>query len=436
MTPRRILLLGWLGAFLYAFPGYMSFDSVVQLEQARTGRFRDDHPPAMAALWQLTEVFVSGPVGMLVLQLTAFLVGTYLLFKTKMSERAAAIAASLVLVFPPVLNTMAVIWKDSQMAAYLVLGAALLLSPRRGGRLAGVFFLALATAMRHNALAMTLPLVVVLFTWTPSHRCWKRYAIAFATWILVTMSARVFTSQLAGQHTYMWHRSLALLDIVGTLRFTEDMPDAELHRELAGTPLRYSVDLQRHTRDVINPEASPTHQLWDSTNSFFFEPKTHEERTAVARAWKSIVTAHPFAYARYRWIVFSQLTQLDDTAPGSPIYCWFTDVQNPFGSRERIGHAAGPSGLQGNVQQAMFWIGDTVLFHVSVYAVLALLLIPFAFRERTVVALLASAIVSEAALFVIAPTVDVRYSFWLVVGTLDAAILLVAIRSNVQRSSR
>ena len=31
MTPRRILVLGWVVFLVYAYPGYMSYDSVVQL---------------------------------------------------------------------------------------------------------------------------------------------------------------------------------------------------------------------------------------------------------------------------------------------------------------------------------------------------------------------------------------------------------------------
>lgn len=436
MTPRRVLILGWLGAFLYAFPGYMSFDSIAQLQQARWDYFRDDHPPAMAALWQLTEVFVTGPAGMLVLQLTAFLVGAYLLFKTKLSPRGAAIAASLLLWFPPVLNTMSVIWKDSQMAGYLLLGTALLLSPRRGVRIGGLAFLALGTAMRHNALAMTMPIVVIMFAWDPTHRWWKRYAIAFAAWIAITMSARVASNALSSQTMYMWHRSLALLDIVGTLQYADDIPDEQLKQDLAGTRLRYDRDLQRHTRDIIDPKVSPTEQLWDTTNKFFLKPWTEEERAAVSRAWKKIVPTHPIAYAKYRWVLFSQLTQLDDTPLGSPIYFWFTDIQDIYGSGNKVDYAAGPSRFQDHAHVVMWWLGDTSMFHVSLYVILSLLLVPFGIRDRTTLGLLASGIVSEASLFVIAPTVDVRYSFWLVITTACALVLIVAARSNARRSAR
>src|SRR5580765_1452611 len=62
---------------VYAFPGYMSSDSFWQLEQARTHRFTDWHPPAMAALWTCVELVVRGPAGMLVLQGALFIGGLW-----------------------------------------------------------------------------------------------------------------------------------------------------------------------------------------------------------------------------------------------------------------------------------------------------------------------------------------------------------------------
>jgi hypothetical protein len=39
MTPRQILLVGWAGFLLYAWPGFMSFDSIYQLQESRSGYF-------------------------------------------------------------------------------------------------------------------------------------------------------------------------------------------------------------------------------------------------------------------------------------------------------------------------------------------------------------------------------------------------------------
>ncbi len=427
-SSRAILVVGWLGMMLYAFPGYMSYDSVAQLMEARLGWFDDGHPPAMAFLWGNVDGFVAGPVGMLVIQVTCFLIGAYLILRQRLAPRGAAVCAVLVLWFPPVANTMSVIWKDSQMAAFMLLGTALLLEPRRHWKIIGLVLLGLATALRYNALAMTIELVVLLFVWNPTWHWWKRYALGLLAFVVITVGARVVTTALTDTPRFMWHRSIALLDIVGTLRYAPDIPEATLEQELAGTPLVVPNDLQARARKTWRPDVSRTEQLWDATDRFFERPDTPSEREAVARAWRAIVFAHPKAYLEYRWVLFAQLIQLDDTQLGSPVYFWFGDIQDLARSAVYSDHDAGPSGLQSALHQVMEWLGETWLFHVSVYVGLALLLLPFCWGDRLTFALLSSGLAGELFLFVIAPTVDVRYSFWLVLTTVLAVILITARR--------
>src|SRR5436190_2041437 len=81
IKPRHILGVGWLLVLLYAFPGFMSTDSIDQLTQARTGVYTDWHPPLMALVWKLLDGIVSGPVLMLVLQTGLFLFGSWKLLE-------------------------------------------------------------------------------------------------------------------------------------------------------------------------------------------------------------------------------------------------------------------------------------------------------------------------------------------------------------------
>jgi hypothetical protein len=432
VKPRTILGLGWLGMIVYAFPGYMSYDSVAQLFEARLGWFHDAHPPAMSYLWENVDRIVAGPTAMLLIQVTCFLAGAYLLLRTRLAPRTAAILAVLVLWFPPVANAMGVIWKDSQMAAYALLGTALLLSPRLRVRLAGLALLGLATAMRYNALAMTFAIVILLFVWSDAHRGIKRYAIALLAWVAITFAARVATTALTDYPRFIWHQSLALLDMVGTIRELPDLPDAELQRDLAGTPLLATTNLSALAKATYHPDLSPTEQLWEATDKFFSRPSTAEERAAVTRAWKTIVLGHPVAYAKYRTIVFLQLTQLDSTPLGSPVYFWFGDIQDLERSAVYVDHAAAPSRIQNVLHEVMAWLGDTWMFRVALYLILSVVLLAFAVRDRLVGALLLSGLMGELFLYVIAPTVDVRYSFWLLVMAVLSSLLIIARR--MQRS--
>lgn len=429
LRPRSILAIGWLGLFAYAYPGYMSFDPIQQLGEARSGDFGDWHPPAMAALWRLVECVVAGPVGMLVIQSGCFLIGAYLLLRRAMSERAAAVCASCLLLFPSVSAVMGVIWKDSQMAGFLMLGTALVLTARRRDRIAGLAVLLLASLMRHNAFTMTFPLVILLFQWNLEHRGLRRYAVGAVAWVAITAASFAITARLTRHPQYTWYRSSGLIDIVGTLRYSGPLTDEQIHPLLEGLRVVPTHDLGHAVRRAYNPSWA-FDAIWPQDKKFFDEPQNDEERLAVAHAWKNVVLGHFGAYLRYRVDIFIRVLSLGHPPPGSPIYVWFSDVQDPFGSAQRIQHLASPSRLQHGLQVAMIWLGTTWLFHVYVYLILALALLAFCRRDRTTFALLASGLTGEAALFFAAPTTDYRYSFWLVVVTVMAVMLVVARRAG------
>jgi hypothetical protein len=444
MTPRRILVVGWLVVVLYAYPGYMSYDSVLQLLQARDGVYTGGHPPLMGVLWGITDSLIAGPLGMLVIQVTCFLAGAYLLLRRCMSERAAALCACVIAWVPPISAVLAVIWKDSQMTGFLALGAALLLSERRGVRLGGLALMFLATAMRYNALAITFPLVVLLFAWDPAQRWWKRHGIALGAWLLVTLAANVVNARLAsdGDRVYLWHDALALADITGTLRYADDIPDDTLRTQLAGTPLLVTAEIQATARSSQRAEDLPERKvmtfgtgeyipaLWVTTFHLFRESSTPEERSAISRAWRTIVLGHPGAYLTYRWHVTRERIHLGDRDIPSGTYVWFTDVIDAEGSRAKTEHNAVTSKLQVQLHKVMLATGTSWLFRPWIYIALSIVMLGFARRHRDILALLLSGLANEAALFVLAPTVDYRYSVWLVASTLLAVCMLVGRRAR------
>jgi hypothetical protein len=339
---------------------------------------------------------------------------------------------------------MSTIWKDSLMAAFLALGTGLLLSPRRARRIAGLVALLLATATRYNALAMTLPIIALLFVWRPGQTWWKRYGIALATWVVITVSAQVVTRALTDRPHHLWHQSLALADMVGTLQYVDNIPDAELHVTLAGTGITLADHLHERMRIQVAPDEDFVQALWDRTNALWKRPRPPKlgeppnwipsaaRREAITRAWRKIVLAHPRAYLTYRLQVMRQLLQLTDVPFGSAAYIWFNDIQDITDSANKTQHDATASRLQSYLHEAMWWLGETWLFHVYIYLFSALLLVPLAVRDRESLALLGSGLAGTAALYVLSPTTDFRYCFWLVVSTVLAVAMLIARRARPQ----
>jgi hypothetical protein len=434
--PWAVLATAWLLLIIYAFPGQMTQDSFDHLSEARSGFYTDSHPPAINLLWRFVEYFVAGPFGMLVIQSSTFVVGLYLVMRRAFAPRAAAWAAALLFLFPPVMLPFAVIWKDCFMAGFLMLGAAGLLASRRWLRIAGLVALWGATAVRYNAFAATFPLVLFLFRWRDGVHWLQRCAIACVAWFAVTAAAFGFNAKITDRQMHFWHSSLAVFDIVGTLAFVErDLPDAEMRTLLEGTELTTKENIHGVMKNLYTPRDflpilnHPTQGMW-ALPIWGIEPAPVAQRDAIERVWKQVVTTHPLEYLKHRLSVMGEVLSLSSSHPAATVIR--REYRRPDLARA-LDLTATWSTLQHKATKFMVWLWRTTpVFVPWVYAVIALLLLPLARRHRDVLALLFSGLLMESSLLVLAPSPDYRYSHWMVVCTLVSVILLTARRAVVR----
>ncbi|HEX4419341.1 MAG TPA: hypothetical protein VH165_15625 [Kofleriaceae bacterium] len=435
-----ILAAAWACLLVYAWPGQMTLDSYDHLREARAGVYSDAHPPIINVTWRVIELVVSGPAGMLVVQSGLLLAGLYLILRRTFAPRPAAWWAAAVFVFPPVLTIMAVIWKDCMMAGLLVVGLAGLLSARRWARLAGLLAMLGAAAFRYNAFGATLPLVVLLFEWRPGMRWLPRYALATAAWLATTFAAFAINGALTDKQMHYWHSSLAIFDIAGTLAHVDGtLPDAELRDELAGT--RFAVDHELHAairatytpRDffplLTNP-TNPGHGLWTLPIDGY-EPAPPAQRDAIERAWLHVVETYPGAFIEHRLAVMAEVLDLRVTRSMGgvvPRELRYTYEAAALGLHDQASHT------QLALTRMMRWISrHTPLYVPWIYLVLTLVLLPFAWRQRDVLAMLLSGLVMEASLVPLVHSRDYRYSHWMAIMTLVSCIVLGARRYRARR---
>jgi hypothetical protein len=418
LSPRTILLVAFGGFLLYGFPGYMSSDSVLQLTEARTGHFSDGNPPLMAAEWWVLDKIISGPVLMLCLQGGLLLAGLYVLLRRYLEPRTAAWTAGGILLFPPVLVTIAVIWKDSQMAAYLVAGIAALIQPRLRTRMLGIGLLVAACSLRHNAVAAVIPLIAILFEWRQGLPWTKRLLIVVGVTIVVGIGGFGVTRLLAGKHVRL---TPMFNDIVGVIAYTHDRTDADLREVLRDVPLAIDHGLQPQCRML----AAMQHGwlVMVGPDPFFRSPGSEQQWDAVTRAWKHLVFEDPVAYLEFHADQFARLLHMtDDDLPGA-VWNRFLEADEQLAW---IDHDASFSWYQQRLGLGVFYPLDrhTPLFRPWIYVAIALLLLVLLCRTALPFALFLSGLLYELSFFPVGVEPEFRYSHWMVTSIVIGTVVL------------
>ncbi len=437
LPPLAILALGWCVVLIYAFPGQMTQDSFDNLREARAGIYSDAHPPMINLILKVTETVIAGPFGMFIVQTTLLMAGLYTIMRRTFGPRRAAWFATAIFVFPPISVTMAVIWKDCIMAGCLAFGAAGLMSQRRPLKVLGLVAMFVATGVRYNSFGATLPLVVILFQWGPTSHGVKRYALSIVVWFVTTFAAFATNAAITDHQLHLWHSSLALFDTVGTLaHLDEDLSDAELQREFAGTGLLTKSDIHANIRAAYRPRDffpivnNPKLAMW-SVPINGYEPAPAPQREAIARMWWDTITSHPLEYVEHRLAVTHSVLIGGGVVPSR-------EFQYPENAHQ-MGIGTGWSAIQLSMSKWMrFVVRHSPLFTPYVYLIVAMILLPLAARHRDILAILLSGIVMESSLLFLAASNDYRYSHWMILCTIVGAVMLTArrYRSTVNTNAR
>jgi hypothetical protein len=402
--PRDYLIAGWVVFVLNCYPGYLSFNSSMQLFAVRNGDYTD-YAPVMTGIWSLLEWVAAGPFPMLVLQSGLFLFGLYAILRKLLAPRAAALVAAGVLLFPPVFSPLAVIWPDSLMAGALLAATGALLEDRLAWKITGGVLLAIACACKPEIVLAIAPLV---FLGLPAMNRWKRVGLALGVVIAVALVARVANLALTDDDHHTWHQDLMVTDLAGTLHRAHVTDPAPA---LAGLRV---VDA---TQIVHGVERFDPFLLVSGANRVIDPIATDEQQDSLSADWRAAVGAHPRAYISHRYAMFRRL--IATTGRWVPIYDNFGDAE----LLAPLHHRASPSDWQDGWNAIVHLLARTPLFRPWLYLLLAIVAIVLTRRQRLLRNLAISGLAYELALFVFAATPDYRFSHWLVT---TATIAIVA----------
>lgn len=414
-------------------PGYMSFDSLAQLTEARSRVFTDAHPPVMAAIWSLFDRWSPGPQGMLLFHNAMFWSGAalacYLCLRGTWTAAAAVLFFGLV---PPAFGLLSTVWKDVGMGSSLLLATALLLHSDRtgskGSLLGSTLPLLYALSVRHNAALAVLPLAIfagILF---------GRLFFPHASLRAGLLAGLVLFGMLGLSATAM---NRLLLKGSGTFHYQGFVLHDVVALSLAGPQLFIP---QAFFPDGRQPSKEELREMYDPTNivalyagkqlKFSSDP---QEMDQLRRAWLTAVLREPGAYLNHRWIMFKAQLGLGRQPVCLP-YQGGID-ENSLNIVWR------PSKVNDEAMVYLSKFRETVLFRGWFYLLITFVLLAVSRTlpirlQGPALALGASSLLYELAYFFVAPTCDFRFNWWTVLATVLLGLYVLPLSKLQYKLSR
>jgi len=369
-----ILAMGFAAMLALNLPGQLSYDSVSQLLDGRTGSYNSWHPAVMAWLLGLFDAVLPGTALYLIFEAGLLALALGLSLRGRANWGAPLVALCLVLT-PQFLLYQGTVWKDVLFADAFVLAFALLAravgAAKPSWPLLALFFvfLSLAALARQNGL-MLLPVGAGALGWAMARGDLRR-GLAGAAGALALLLALVWGASallaLRGDHGEGLGGEIQLAqiyDLTGAVKqgYRMDLlsrSDPELARVIETQGVKaYSLQMQ----DTLEP----------------FLP-ARIVKGAVMEEWRALLFRHPTLYLQDRLALFWQVLATPDIALCHPAYAGIDgepDQLRALGLITRIR----PQDIK-LAAYARGFMGTPVLSHLA-FAGLGLVLLVFYLARR------------------------------------------------------
>lgn len=441
-----MLIAGLLASLAANLPGHMSADSVIALDEARTGVRQTWAPAAFSAVLRIFDNLLSG-TGLYVAAASGLLFASLMTLpslRPRTGWGAVALAALAVLT-PQLLIYQGIVWRDVLFADLIIAGFVLLaradvvwVRRRDWLSLAGAALcLSLAAAVRQNGVVMLVAATVAL-GWMARRGGWR----AVASWSLgslaLTLSLALGINALsqpleAGEDLRPGAEVLILqhYDVVGALAHE---PGLQL-REIAAAAPANADRITAWGPKVYSPARADTLEI----DPQFRRALWTTPDLAMHAQWRDVVTNHTAAYLAHRWDMFRWVLETPDIGQCLPVQ---TGVAGPLDVIQdlELDSAPTPKDAAMRAYAAQFY-GTPVFSHLTFAAaalVFALLLLRRSQPgDGVLAALLLGVLAFTATFFVIAVGCDYRNLYVLDLAAITGALYLALDPSGtLRRSSR
>ncbi len=409
------------------FPGAMTWDSLDQLRQARTGTYTDWQPPTMAFVWSLLLHVSDGPGAMLIFHFILLWGTSLTLFKWSIREGYRLGFLFLILpILPWIMNFQFTLWKDIGMAYSWGLSISICIYFRGQGKFPK-FAAALAISLflygalvRSNSLSAGIFLMAFLFASIFNVNSMKStlgfMILGMVTIVLAHISVgALLTAQKANPVSYVLFDDVVALKLQGV-----DIPVSFL------TPV--DMETIKHCEYLQAHEVGAAFCIPDEK----FIAITREHYAELKAVWLMSIPQHFSIYAKFRLNAFLNLIRSPTMAPY--YYSEFTVKNEPFtvssGNREVSAQESLVKNYittSQNIVPELFKPYTWII--ISIGLVLALCLSTHA-KGTSLWLLPLSGLSYMISYLPIAPAADFRYAYWMCFIASLAFVMLVNIQSK------
>ncbi len=447
----------WSFVFIRLFlPGRINVDIGNQYQQAiGQAPFTDWHPPVMSIVWRLL-IDLSGRQGSLFVLQVVLLAAAALIIGVIINRSGAprwiSLLGPVTMATPWAVSQLTTLWKDTQMAAALMLAVALLVITRLVPKawllwLPAILLLVYAVGLRKNAVFALVPIAVYgAFCLRGPLRGGLRTVMDRAPrWGLAGLSVLVIgvvgfgsaaTESVIESRVEVAHNGQISQIFLDDVMFS--VPDAELRAADAPAELKDHISSARDT-------CLEKGEIWDAYWNCYgrgdtgraFSPLEYQDE--LKDLWLNEVITHPVRYIEYRSAVFSYYFF------SSKLEYWEADWN---GEAEKVGYETGSVKADFIFRPYVedFALATfPMLFKPWFWSLVAAALLGLAYREhkrgRTgpalsfwpeITVLSTSSLCYVFGYFPIVPADHFRYTYWPALAVTVAFVLWLAQR-DIQR---
>lgn len=302
-----LFALLWLTYLFY--PGTVGYDSFAMYKSAYYNQIGNWHSAFLARFWQFILFFTEFRGIFVFIQIGCIFGGLYLIGKNISKGILTGIICVLILFIPPVFGYLFVVIKDTYLAAFIFLIAALMLDYALSGKKKSPAFYIFCTIVlvfcfyiRLNGCFIAIPLIVALLIGWKSRMIY-RYILCLVVAGIVMATSSFVDIKILKAHDDAPDYSLMLFDIIGTAKNL-------------GQPTLPDIPNVPDQMAIINRCYMPS--WWDSVSywatenhcnaisSYYFDTKGQggknfkKTRKELKKAWINTIVEHPVAYFKHR----------------------------------------------------------------------------------------------------------------------------------------